>query len=76
MSAVVRRFVRFVHEGAPRYGLVEGAEVAVIDPHPFAAHAATGERVPLEGCRLLAPVLPSKIVAAGRNYADHAAEMG
>jgi 2-keto-4-pentenoate hydratase/2-oxohepta-3-ene-1,7-dioic acid hydratase in catechol pathway len=26
--------------------------------------------------RLLAPVLPTKIVAVGRNYADHAAEMG
>ncbi len=26
--------------------------------------------------RLLAPVLPSKIVAVGKNYADHAAEMG
>ena len=36
----------------------------------------TGEEVPLEAVRLLAPVLPSKIVAVGRNYADHAAELG
>jgi 2-keto-4-pentenoate hydratase/2-oxohepta-3-ene-1,7-dioic acid hydratase in catechol pathway len=76
MASTVRRFVRFLYEGLPRYGLVDGAEVAVIDPHPFAAHAATGERVPLEGLKLLAPVLPSKIVAAGHNYADHAAELG
>ena len=32
--------------------------------------------MPLEGLRLLAPVIPSKIVAVGRNFADHAAEMG
>jgi 2-keto-4-pentenoate hydratase/2-oxohepta-3-ene-1,7-dioic acid hydratase in catechol pathway len=76
VTRAVRRFVRFLHDGTPRYGLVDGTEVAVIDPHPFAAHAATGERVPLEGLQLLAPVLPTKIVAAGRNYADHAAEMG
>lgn len=76
MSATARRFVRFLHDGQPRYGLIDGTEVAVIEPHPFAAHAATGERVPLAGLRLLAPVIPSKIVCAGSNYADHAAEMG
>ncbi len=27
-------------------------------------------------CRLLAPVVPSKIVCVGRNYAAHAAELG
>jgi len=36
----------------------------------------TGEEVPLDAVRLLAPVLPSKIVAVGRNYADHAEELG
>jgi 2-keto-4-pentenoate hydratase/2-oxohepta-3-ene-1,7-dioic acid hydratase in catechol pathway len=36
----------------------------------------TGERKELDGVRLLAPVIPrSKIVAVGRNYASHAAEM-
>ena len=37
----------------------------------------TGERFELEAVRLLAPVIPrSKVVAVGRNYAEHAAEMG
>ena len=37
----------------------------------------TGERKDLDGVRLLAPVIPrSKVVAVGRNYAAHAAEMG
>ena len=60
----------------PVYGVIDGEEVAVIDPHPFAIYRQTGRRVPIEGLRLLAPVIPSKIVAVGRNYADHAAELG
>jgi 2-keto-4-pentenoate hydratase/2-oxohepta-3-ene-1,7-dioic acid hydratase in catechol pathway len=37
----------------------------------------TGDRKKLDSVRLLAPVIPrSKIVAVGRNYAAHAAEMG
>jgi 2-keto-4-pentenoate hydratase/2-oxohepta-3-ene-1,7-dioic acid hydratase in catechol pathway len=36
----------------------------------------TGEEVPMADVRLLAPVIPSKVVAVGRNYADHATEMG
>jgi 2-keto-4-pentenoate hydratase/2-oxohepta-3-ene-1,7-dioic acid hydratase in catechol pathway len=34
------------------------------------------EPVPLENARLLAPVAPSKIVCVGRNYREHAAELG
>ncbi|MEX2551103.1 MAG: fumarylacetoacetate hydrolase family protein [Nitriliruptoraceae bacterium] len=70
------RYVRFLHDGMPRYGRVEDAEVAVIDPHPFARHQPTGERVQIAGLNLLAPVIPSKIVGVGRNYRDHVAEMG
>ena len=37
----------------------------------------TGRRVPADSVRLLAPVIPrSKILGIGRNYADHAREMG
>ena len=70
------RFVRCIVDGEPVYGVIEGEEVAVIEPHPFAIYRQTGRRVPIEGLRLLAPVIPSKIVAVGRNYADHAAELG
>ena len=34
----------------------------------------TGEEIPLDDVRLLAPVLPSKLVCVGKNYAAHAAE--
>lgn len=36
----------------------------------------TGEEVPFDDVRLLAPVLPSKVVCVGKNYATHAAEFG
>ncbi len=70
------RFVRCVVDGAPAWGVVEDEVVALIEPHPFAPYAPTGRTVPVEGLRLLAPVIPSKIVAVGKNYRDHAAEMG
>ena len=77
---------RISHDGDVRFGAVEGvgadglpgpdARISLIDAHPFGEIALTGESVPLDEARLLAPVLPSKIIAVGKNYADHAAEMG
>lgn len=62
------------------FGIVEGdgaaATVEAIDGHPFGQPARSGHRVPLDDVRLLAPMLPSKVVAVGKNYADHALEMG
>ena len=70
------RIARFTAGGDPLYGVVEGDEVAVIEPHPFSPFGFSGTRYPLTGVRLLAPVIPTKIVAIGKNYADHAREMG
>lgn len=74
------RIVRFVHAQtgpSPRYGVLEDdGHVAVIEPHPFTRFRPSGERVPVEGLHLLAPVIPSKVVCVGKNYVDHAAEMG
>ncbi len=58
------------------FGAIDGDEIAVIDGHPFGAVSLTGQRLPLAGVRLLPPILPSKVVAIGKNYADHAREMG
>jgi 2-keto-4-pentenoate hydratase/2-oxohepta-3-ene-1,7-dioic acid hydratase in catechol pathway len=61
-------------------GPAAGLSVAEIAGHPFGPSAdgpkLTGARYPIEDIRLLAPVLPSKIVAIGRNYAEHARELG
>jgi 2-keto-4-pentenoate hydratase/2-oxohepta-3-ene-1,7-dioic acid hydratase in catechol pathway len=77
------RICRFSVNGEVSFGVVEGPGtdpadlvVASIEGHPFAPFAFTGQRHPLSAVRLLAPVLPSKVVCIGKNYADHAAEMG
>jgi 2-keto-4-pentenoate hydratase/2-oxohepta-3-ene-1,7-dioic acid hydratase in catechol pathway len=50
--------------------------VVPIIGHPFAPIERSDVALPLVELRLLAPVLPSKVVAIGKNYASHAAEMG
>jgi 2-keto-4-pentenoate hydratase/2-oxohepta-3-ene-1,7-dioic acid hydratase in catechol pathway len=66
--------------GPAAYGLIEGegadAVVARLDGTPFDGVRTTGERVPLGEVRLLAPVEPSKVLCFGRNYAEHAKELG
>jgi len=70
------RIVRYSREGQVGFGILEGETIAALSPHPFAAFEYTGERFPTGEVRLLAPVLPTKVVAVGRNYAEHAREMG
>lgn len=52
------------------------AELMEILAHPFGTPEYSGRSFRLNECRLLAPILPSKVVAFGRTYADHAAELG
>jgi 2-keto-4-pentenoate hydratase/2-oxohepta-3-ene-1,7-dioic acid hydratase in catechol pathway len=65
------------------FGVVEGSSddiagltVAEIEGHPFGTIKFTGQRWALADVRLLSPILPSKVIGVGRNYADHAAELG
>jgi 2-keto-4-pentenoate hydratase/2-oxohepta-3-ene-1,7-dioic acid hydratase in catechol pathway len=70
------RIARFSYGEGVAFGLVEGEHVVPIAGHPFAPIERTDIALELADVRLLAPVLPSKVVAIGRNYASHAAEMG
>ncbi|MGW0036641.1 fumarylacetoacetate hydrolase family protein [Gordonia sp. NPDC003376] len=55
----------------------EGGVVAKeIAEHPFGTPTFTGRSWPLADVRLLAPILASKVICIGKNYAAHAAEMG
>lgn len=60
---------------APRYGLVEREQVIEIRD-AFHPEERLGESWPLRSVKFLPPSEPSKIVCVGRNYAEHAAEMG
>lgn len=72
------KIARFSHNDAIRYGIVDEQELVVLAGDPmFSGYETTGERVPLSDAALLAPVIPrSKVVCVGKNYHDHAAEMG
>ncbi|HEY1824096.1 MAG TPA: fumarylacetoacetate hydrolase family protein [Trebonia sp.] len=78
------RIARFAKGDGVAYGVVEGEAgqpqtIAELYGHPFGVDPAgvrvTGNRYPLAEVRLLAPVLPSKVVAIGKNYAGHVKEM-
>lgn len=58
------------------YGAVEPEGIRLHRGTPLLAWEPTETVVPWERARLLAPVIPTKIVAAGRNYTDHAEELG
>ncbi|WP_223690178.1 fumarylacetoacetate hydrolase family protein [Leifsonia poae] len=73
------KIARFSHDGSISFGIVDEDALVVLAGDPmFAGFETTGERVPLGKVgALLAPVIPrSKVVAVGKNYRDHAAEMG
>ncbi|MFI5388635.1 MAG: fumarylacetoacetate hydrolase family protein [Candidatus Eremiobacterales bacterium] len=59
-------YVRYAGpDGAPHDGILEGTDVV-----------SGGSRIALGSVKLLAPCAPTKIVCVGRNYADHAKELG
>jgi 2-keto-4-pentenoate hydratase/2-oxohepta-3-ene-1,7-dioic acid hydratase in catechol pathway len=77
------RIARIAHADGVAFVAVEGEgsdpanlSAAEIAEHPFGEPTFTGRRWPLADVRLLAPILPSKVVCVGKNYADHAKEMG
>ena len=70
------RLARVAHSGGVAFASVDGDELLEIADHPFGTPNYTGKRFTMADVRLLAPILPSKVIAIGRNYAEHAAEFG
>ena len=72
------RFARFARAGGLAYGVVdeEASSVEEISTTPFLPFERTGVVHALADVRLVAPCLPSKIVAIGLNYRAHAVERG
>src|SRR5436853_3742780 len=81
------KYCRFQSESGARFGKVErvaGEETVTgfLPDFPEARGSAAGASagkfipIPLSKAKLLAPVIPSKIVCVGRNYREHANELG
>ena len=77
---------RFSLESTVAFGVIEPVEGEELDPasatvtpmrgHPYGELDLVDLTLPLSTVRLLAPVLPAKIIGIGKNYAEHAEEMG
>jgi 2-keto-4-pentenoate hydratase/2-oxohepta-3-ene-1,7-dioic acid hydratase in catechol pathway len=71
------KLFRAEHRGATRWAREEAAgTLRFLEGSPFEGVRDAAGTAPLGEVRLLAPVTPSKIVAIGLNYRDHAAERG
>jgi 2-keto-4-pentenoate hydratase/2-oxohepta-3-ene-1,7-dioic acid hydratase in catechol pathway len=77
------RIARFTVSDQIAFGVVDGdgedpasLSITAIDGHPFAPFERASATFPLHDVRLLPPVLPNKVIGIGKNYADHAREMG
>jgi 2-keto-4-pentenoate hydratase/2-oxohepta-3-ene-1,7-dioic acid hydratase in catechol pathway len=65
------KIIRYGHDGRERYGALEGDRIEPMEGELDALkRTSRAKSIPLDTVRLLAPVIPSKIVAAGLNYGE------
>ena len=65
------KWCRIEVDGSPAFGIVEGADIALLDAPPYGKHRKTGRRIALAQAKLLPPVMPYNFYAAGINFRAH-----
>lgn len=70
------KYVRVLQDGMAVWGVLKGSQIHTLLQPPFESLAFDGMQIPLEKAVLLAPCQPTKIVCVGKNYYDHAMELG
>jgi 2-keto-4-pentenoate hydratase/2-oxohepta-3-ene-1,7-dioic acid hydratase in catechol pathway len=71
------RIVRYqTGDGGPRCGWIQDDQVGEIEGDLFGTYMRREAKTPVSDVKLLAPVIPSKIICVGRNYIEHAKERG
>jgi 2-keto-4-pentenoate hydratase/2-oxohepta-3-ene-1,7-dioic acid hydratase in catechol pathway len=73
--AAITRWVRFEHLGQAGFGTLDGTAVSVHEGDMFGAARPTGQTLPLDDLKLLAPVRPGKVLALWNNYMALAAKL-
>ena len=71
------RICRFTtnQNSIPHFGVLDGESILPL-PDNLQTGPSIGDPADRSEARLLAPVAPSKVVCVGRNYVEHAAELG
>lgn len=77
-ESMAQRYVRVQSQsGQLYYGLLQpDRNIHVLDAPPWLQGQLTNTVLEASTYKILAPCSPSKIIAVGKNYAKHAAEMG
>lgn len=69
------QIIRFRNrDGFPQYGWIKEGHIGPLSASPFGIFRRLEAEIPLDQVDLLVPVEPSKIIAIGRNYPEHARE--
>jgi 2-keto-4-pentenoate hydratase/2-oxohepta-3-ene-1,7-dioic acid hydratase in catechol pathway len=69
------KWCRFQTGDKPSYGIIEGETVIQVDGSPFDSYTKSAKTYPLQGVKLLVPVIPPTFYAAGINYREHVTEI-
>jgi len=71
------KIVRYqIADEEPKYGWLLEDKVGEVQGDIFGEYRRREAKIPLKDARLLAPCQPSKIICVGRNYVEHAKELG
>ncbi len=70
------KYIRFSVDNKVSYGILENDVVRIIAGDLFGEYTVLEETYELPQIKILSPCTPTKIVAVGLNYRDHANEMG
>lgn len=73
-AAQITRYVRYTSGGATAFGILEGQTVRELSGDLFSSPRPTGRTIRLDQVKLLAPVVPGKVIAVGLNYLTHLGE--
>lgn len=68
-------YIRFEKNGVAHHGILEGGLIRVIKGDSFGTTPQTESQLNVKDIKILPPVTPSKIIAVGLNYTDHAKEL-
>ena len=69
------QIIRYQQQGLPpQWGWLQDEHVGPLSGSPYEPYHRAEAQIPLEKVKILAPAIPGKIIAVGRNYVEHARE--